>query len=183
MRALALSFALLAAACSSASSDLPDADSHDSGHEMHVRDSGPREAGATVCSPPPADAGVEAGADAAHDASSEAHADAASDAPTHASDAGDAATSCVDACVLKYPAPYEKFVGYQLTECGCTATGPCYSDCHESTTLAPTSSCGMCLAAQGAEGLTSTCTLAAAGDCSMDVDCSAFQACAGMCPM
>jgi hypothetical protein len=185
MRALALFFfTVLAVGCSSASSDVPDAaESHDSGQGMHHGDGGQREASATVCSPPPADAGVEAGADAAHDASTEAHSDGATDAATHASDAGDAATSCVDACVLKYPAPYQKFVGYQLMECGCTATGACYSDCHDSTTLAATSACGMCLAAQGAEGLASTCTLAAAGDCSMDVDCSAFQACAGMCPM
>jgi hypothetical protein len=41
----------------------------------------------------------------------------------------------------------------------------------------------MCLTAQTAEGLSSTCTLTAAEDCSNDPDCTAYQACAGACPM
>jgi hypothetical protein len=90
---------------------------------------------------------------------------------------------CVGNCAVANPDAYAKFIEFQLTECGCTATGPCYAACHEATSFAPGSVCGMCLATQGTEGLASTCTLAAAADCSMDTTCSPFQSCAGMCPM
>jgi hypothetical protein len=91
--------------------------------------------------------------------------------------------TCMDTCLNANPAAYQKFLGYQVTECGCAADGSCYDACHTSTTTAATSTCGQCLAAQSKEGLTSTCTLAAAVDCSNDPHCTAYQACAGMCPM
>jgi hypothetical protein len=92
-------------------------------------------------------------------------------------------STCMHLCIWQNPAAYERFVGYQLTECGCTANGACYAACRTSTTLAGTSACGTCLASQVAEGLASECTLAAAADCSNDPACTAFQMCAGMCPM
>jgi hypothetical protein len=91
--------------------------------------------------------------------------------------------TCMDGCLLATPAAYQKFLGYQVTECGCAADGPCYDTCHTSTTFAAASACGQCLTAQTKEGLSSTCTLAAAVDCSNDPGCTAYQACAGMCPM
>jgi len=96
---------------------------------------------------------------------------------------GNVCTTCLDTCVRGHLAAYQKFLGYQLTDCGCTANGGCYDACHEATTAAPGTPCGMCLAAQTAEDLSSTCTLTAAEDCSNDPSCTAFQACAGACPM
>jgi hypothetical protein len=96
---------------------------------------------------------------------------------------GNVCTTCLDTCVASNPAAYQKFLGYQLNDCGCTANGACYSACHDSETAAATSPCGMCLAAQTAEDLNSTCTLTAALDCSNDKACTAYQACAGACPM
>jgi hypothetical protein len=96
---------------------------------------------------------------------------------------GNICTTCVDTCIAANPAAYQKFLGYQLTDCGCTADGDCYAACHDSATRAPTSACGMCLVAQSKEGLSSTCTLSAAGDCSNDPACTTYQACAGMCAM
>jgi len=96
---------------------------------------------------------------------------------------GNVCTTCLLTCMTATPAAYEKFVGYQLTDCGCTADGECYSACHTATSSDPSSACGMCLAAQTAEALSSTCTLTAAMDCSNDPDCTAYQACVGACPM
>jgi Cys-rich repeat protein len=96
---------------------------------------------------------------------------------------GNVCTTCLDTCVRNNLSAYQKFLGYQLTDCGCTANGECYSDCHDATSAEPSSACGTCLAAQTAEDLSSTCTLTAAGDCSNDPACTAFQACAGACPM
>jgi hypothetical protein len=96
---------------------------------------------------------------------------------------GNVCTTCMDTCVTANPIAYERFVAHQVADCGCIADGPCYSACHDSTSTAPDSACGLCLTAQTQEGLGSTCTLAAAADCSSDPDCTAYQACAGMCPM
>jgi len=90
---------------------------------------------------------------------------------------------CMDLCAAASPVAYQKFLGYQVAECGCQADGACYDACHTSTTLAASSACGSCLTAQTKEGLDSTCTLAAAVDCSNDPACTTYQACAGMCPM
>jgi hypothetical protein len=92
-------------------------------------------------------------------------------------------TTCLLSCMTATPAAYEKFLGHQLSDCGCTANGACYAACHDATSSEPTSACGSCIAAQTAEGLSSTCTLTAAEDCSNDPDCTAYQACAGACPM
>jgi hypothetical protein len=159
---------------------------------------------ATVCSPL---FGVDAGKhrdaepDARHrDAGADGQVDGESDAPravdaTPAVDAaaGDASSkdagvdapppSCMQQCIDAHRAAYEAFERYQVSECGCVADGECYSACHASTTLAPSSACGTCLAAQTAEGLSSECTLAAAHDCAEDMACTAYQSCAGACPM
>lgn len=97
--------------------------------------------------------------------------------------AGNLCTTCIDSCIDAHLAAHAKFANYQVSECGCIANGPCYDKCHTSTTMDPTSDCGACLAAQSGEGLASTCTLAAAADCSNDPDCTAYQQCAGKCPM
>jgi hypothetical protein len=189
MRAQSLVFVLaVAAGCSSASPDATDAGPiqhhRDSGASKHA-DTGAHHDAGTLCHPAAKDAGQptdgaseggEAGKDGAPlDAPVEAHADAAADAGV---DAG-----CEGNCAIQNPAAYALFFEYQLTECGCTATGACYSACHTATSAGPSSACGACLAAQSAEGLSSTCTLAAAADCSMDATCSPFQECAGKCPM
>jgi hypothetical protein len=92
-------------------------------------------------------------------------------------------TTCMDTCISANPVAYQKFIAYQVADCGCEANASCYEACHTSTTSDPTSACGMCLTAQSTEGLGSTCTLAAAADCSDDPNCTAYQACAGACPM
>lgn len=97
--------------------------------------------------------------------------------------AGNLCTTCIDTCIDAHMAEHVKFANYQVNECGCIANGPCYDKCHTSTTMDPTSDCGACLAAQSSEGLASTCTLAAAADCSNDPGCTAYQQCAGKCPM
>jgi hypothetical protein len=96
---------------------------------------------------------------------------------------GNVCTTCLLTCITATPVAYQKFLGHQLTDCGCTANGECYSACHTATSSDPSSACGTCLAAQTTEGLSSTCTLTAAEDCSNDPDCTAYQACAGACPM
>jgi len=144
----------------------------------------------TVCG---ASYGVDAGKpkpDAAADARDDTarkEPDAGKGAHPHR-DAGDAASdapvpTCAEKCVTANPMAYAEFERYQVKECGCVADGACYADCHDSTTRAPSSRCGQCLAAETSEGLGSTCTLAAAADCSNDTACSAYQACAGSCPM
>ncbi len=184
MRATTLIFAAaLAAGCSSSSgSDVLDGgqEDHQTGHPKHGKDAGAD--ARSVCNPAsPKDAGQEAeGGEGGRDG---ATLDARADAPTDAAKEAGVDAGCEGNCALRNPTAYAKFVEYELDECGCTPTGPCYSDCHASTTAAPTSSCGMCLTAQGNDGLSSTCTLAAAADCSMDTECTAFQACAGACPM
>lgn len=92
-------------------------------------------------------------------------------------------TTCADTCVRANLAAYQKFLEYQLTDCGCTANGACYTACHDAASAGPGTACGDCLAAQTAEDLSSTCTLTAAEDCSNDPNCTAYQACAGGCPM
>ncbi len=96
---------------------------------------------------------------------------------------GNVCTTCMDTCISANPTAYQRFLAHQVADCGCVADGACYAACHTATSSAPGSGCGDCLAAQTQEGLASTCTLAAAADCSMDPDCTAYQACAGMCPM
>jgi len=96
---------------------------------------------------------------------------------------GNVCTTCTDTCVRANLAAYQKFLGYQLTDCGCTSDGACYDACHDATSADPGTACGTCLAAQTAEDLNSTCTLAAAGDCTDDPSCTAFQQCAGACQM
>jgi len=96
---------------------------------------------------------------------------------------GNVCTTCLLTCMTASPAAYEKFLAYQLTDCGCTANGACYSACRTATSSDPSSACGTCLAAQTTEGLSSTCTLTAAEDCGNDPECTAYQACAGACPM
>jgi hypothetical protein len=86
-------------------------------------------------------------------------------------------------CRSASPAAYAKFAAYQVTDCGCTPDAACYSVCSESTSLDAGSACAECLAAQAKDGLASTCTLTAAADCSNDPECTAYQACAGACPM
>jgi hypothetical protein len=97
--------------------------------------------------------------------------------------AGNSCTTCMDSCINANPGAYANFLQHQVEDCGCVADGACYAACHDSTTTASSSACGMCLASQTGEGLSSTCTLQAAADCISDPDCSAYQACAGMCPM
>jgi hypothetical protein len=92
-------------------------------------------------------------------------------------------TTCMDTCITANDAAYQKFLAHQVADCGCIADGACYDVCHTSTTTAPDSACGMCLTSQTQEGLGSTCTLAAAADCSSDPGCTAYQACIGTCPM
>ena len=187
MRTLALGLAMFAAGCSSSSATVPDG-----GHEKdaHASADAPHHAGdaGPVCSRGPVDSGgtsdaaVESGKTPDGAVESGPHREAGADAA--ARDGGtDAATPCATRCMMEDPAAYETFQGYVLTDCGCVATGACYSNCHASATRDPASPCGACLGTQEAEGLSSTCALAAAADCSNDTACAAYQMCAGACPM
>jgi hypothetical protein len=176
------SFALLALGCSSSSPSADDfgpvakdaSAAHDAKTEKEHHDAG------LVCDPVlPKDAGNAK--DGETDGEATEAASHVGDAMAEAGDAGH--PTCLEACAIASPAGYEKFLGYQLTDCGCTAGGECYSACHTSSSASPMSDCGMCLAAQTAEGLSSTCTLTAAEDCSNDTVCAPFQTCAGKCPM
>jgi hypothetical protein len=93
-----------------------------------------------------------------------------------------ATLSCSAACEKTNPQEFELFHGYQLLECGCTGGGACYAACEKATTLGSDSPCARCLAGESEEGLSSTCTLAAAADCADDGACQNYQACAGACP-
>jgi hypothetical protein len=99
-------------------------------------------------------------------------------------DAGVDATppTCQQACATASPGPYVKFQEDELMNCGCLMTGPCYSDCIKATSLDGGSPCQACLAAQFAEFLDSTCTLAAAMQCAQDPSCAPYETCVGACP-
>ena len=97
------------------------------------------------------------------------------------------APSCNDQCTTMYPTAYQKFVGYELTECGCATGSPCATDCAGSCAsgkpngTSPNSACATCLSAEGNKGLGSSCTLTAAEtDCAGDSTCKSFSSC-GLC--
>jgi hypothetical protein len=174
---------LFVAGCSSSSPGSPDfgPGGKDASANQMAKEAGVHDDARTVCDPVLAmDAGLSKDADSdakALDSAVGPH----KDADTADADAGH--PTCLEACIEANPSAYEKFLGHQITDCGCTESGECYSACHESTSADPSSACGTCLAGQTADGLSSTCTLTAAEDCSNDTACTAFQVCAGMCPM
>lgn len=86
----------------------------------------------------------------------------------------------------EHPTDFQKFTAYQLEDCGCTAGAACSTMCNTTDCAAtdPTqisAACSMCLQTEAGNGLSSTCTTAAAGDCSNDNACAAFYNCAICC--
>ena len=97
-------------------------------------------------------------------------------------------TACQMACTTSNMAAYQKFQGYLLADCACTAASPCTTDCAASctagmpNTTAPSAACSTCLTNESTKGLSSTCTVAAGGTCIGDATCAPFVTCAQNCP-
>jgi hypothetical protein len=185
MRTSLVWLGLFVAGCSSSSPGSPDFGpaGKDASANPIAQEAGGHDDTRTVCDPLLAtDAGLtKDGESDAKAVDSAASPHPSKDAMTADADAGH--PTCLEACIADNALAYEKFLGHQLTDCGCTESGECYSACHESTSADPSSACGSCLAGQTADGLSSTCTLTAAEDCKNDTACTAFQTCAGTCPM